>query len=92
MTVLMIIVIIGLVFFVIGCTTEAVWMRVTGLIICALFVCCILGYCCGVTVPSSMCKWKAEAMGVECKFDFFAGCLVKYNGIWYPIDSRRVIE
>ena len=88
----MIIIIIGIVFLMIGCATEAVWMRVVGLAICVLFALGLLGYCSSVTAPEWQCKKRAEAMGVECKFDFFAGCLVKYNGNWYPIDSRRVLE
>lgn len=92
MAIIMVIIIVGIVFFLIGCTTEAVWMRVVGLVILALFICGLLGYCMSVTAPEWQCKKRAAAMGVECKFDFFAGCLVKYNGNWYPIDSRRVLE
>ena len=89
---IMIIVIIGIVFLIIGYITEAVWMRTVGLAICALFALGLLGYCTCVTNPEWQCEKRAEAMGVECKFDFFAGCLVKYNGNWYPIDSRRALE
>ena len=92
MAIIMIISIIGIVFFIIGCITESTWMYGTGLVICVLFALGILGYCTGVTVPEWNCTKRAEAMGVECKFDYFAGCLVKYHGNWYPIDSRRVFE
>ena len=92
MFIIMIVAIIGLVFFLIGCTTETVWMRFVGFVILVLFVCGIFGYCAGVTLPEWQCKQKAEAMGVECKFDLFAGCLVKYHGTWYPIGSIRAFE
>lgn len=92
MAIIAIIIIVGVVFGFIGYSTENTWMTGIGIVIAILFACCILGYCCGVTIPEWQCKQKAEAMGVECKFDFFAGCLVKYHGVWYPIDSRRVFE
>ena len=92
MAIVAILLIIGIVFGVIGYSNECTWMTGVGVVIIILFVCAMIGYCSGIAFPEWQCKQKAEAMGVECKYDVFAGCLVKYHGSWYPIDSRRVFE
>lgn len=92
MAIVAIVLIVGIVFGLIGLLTESTWMTGTGIVIAILFVCAMIGYCSGIAFPEWSCKQKAEAMGVECKYDVFAGCLVKYHGNWYPIDSRLVFE
>ena len=92
MAIVAIVLIVGIVFALIGCSTENNQMFGIGAGIAIFAVCIVFGYCVCVTAPEWECKQKAEAMGIECKYDVFAGCLVKYHESWYPIDSRRVFE
>lgn len=96
MLIITLLLIIGIVFAFIGYSTENALMTRVGtgvvIVIVTLFVCSLIGYGLLVAIPSWSCKHAAEVMGMECKYDAFAGCLVKYNGSWYPIDSRRVVE